>query len=309
LADRLIVNQEWRLFEEVFAPKVEGAWNLHWLTRDMPLDFFVLFSSASTILGGSGQANYVAANEFLDALASYRRRIGLPGLSIDWGPWADVGMAKLVGRRREAEWEAIGMCPLAPPDAVRALSLVLGSGRAQLGVIDLNWTRFLCHPASAVLGRFLGLLMPRRDAAIEARLSFRPEIENAPIRERRKLLLAHVRSEVEAVLRWDPAEPINPRHGFFDLGMDSLQANELRNRLQASLDCALPPTLAFKFPTIAALSDHLAWEILGLADDRFSSTGSVDSRDRSEVDGLVSEADLESSISRELAQLEKLLAG
>ncbi|MGH8573124.1 MAG: beta-ketoacyl reductase, partial [Gammaproteobacteria bacterium] len=263
-ADRLIVDQEWRLFEEVFAPKIHGAWNLHRLTENLPLDFFVLFSSASTILGGAGLSNYVAANEFLNALAAYRRRIGLPGLSIAWGPWAGVGMAKFVGGAREAEWEAIGMRPLAPADALHALSQVIRGEAAEVGVMSLDWTRFRSHPSSAALAGFLEFLAPRRESEAEGqRSAIRIAIGAGPAGERRQLLLAHVRAEVEAVLGWDPADRVNVRHGFFDLGMDSLQANDLRNRLQTALGCPLPPTLTFKFPTVAALADHLAGELFG----------------------------------------------
>jgi acyl transferase domain-containing protein/SAM-dependent methyltransferase/acyl carrier protein len=302
-ADRLIVDQSWRLFEEVFAPKIEGAWNLHRLTRDMPMDFFVMFSSASTLLGGSGLANYVAANEFLDALASWRRSIGLPGLSIQWGPWAGVGMARLVGSSREAEWEAVGMRPLGQEDALQALSNALGGDTARLGVVDVDWTRFRSHPPSAALTRFLEKLMPSAEPGAELGATRRPAalqaIEDAPAGERRQRLLAHVRGEVEAVLGWNAAEHVGLRQGFFDLGMDSLQANELRNRLQVGLDCVLPPTLTFKFPTVEALAGHLELKIFGDAEE-------PPTEEPPAVEP-VSVADLDSSIDQELAQLEKIL--
>ena len=310
-ADRLVANHEWSLFEEVFAAKVHGAWNLHRLTRDLPLDFFALFSSATTLLCGAGLANYVAANEFLDALASYRRSIGLPGLSIAWGPWDDLGMATRVGATREAEWQAVGMRSLPPVDALQALSRVLSGEAAQVAVMSVDWARFRRHPSSAALGRFIALLAPGRQPAAERRAALRRGIEHAPRGERRHLLLSHVRTEVEAVLGWDHAEPINLRHGFFDLGMDSLQANELRNRLQSSLECTLPPTLTFKFPTIAALTDHLAGVIFTDADDGRADDGRADqSREgATPTDESIPDIDVQLGIGRELAQLEKLLGG
>ena len=96
LDDGLIQQQTWQRFTKVMAPKVQGAWNLHNLSQHESLDFFVMFSSSASLLGAPGQGNYAAANAFLDALASYRRSQGLAGLSINWGPWAEVGMtAKL----------------------------------------------------------------------------------------------------------------------------------------------------------------------------------------------------------------------
>jgi acyl transferase domain-containing protein/SAM-dependent methyltransferase len=302
-ADRLVLDQRWPLFEQVFAPKIDGAWLLHQATRELPLDFFVLCSSASTLLGGAGLSNYVAANEFLDALAAWRRRAGLPGLSIDWGPWADSGMARQVGASREAEWNAIGMRPLAPALALDALERALGSKAARVGVMQLDWARFAEHPSSATVARFVEALLPRR-AAEPQRAPARRRIETAPAGERRKLLLAHVRAEVEAVLSWPADEHVNVQHGFFDLGMDSLQANELRNRLQTSLDCRLPPTLMFRFPSVAALSEHLAHQMPG-SGAAVPAAAAIDPE--FVPPSQPAPADLDVALRHELAQLEQLL--
>jgi acyl carrier protein len=218
-------------------------------------------------------------------------------------------MAKFVGSARQAEWAAIGMQPLEPAGALCALSHVLRSDAAQVGVMSLDWSRFQRHPSSAALARFLQFLAPQHGPETGRWSAVRQRIDAAPAGERRQLLLMHVRSEVEAVLGWDPAEHINVRQGFFDLGMDSLQANELRNRLQISLECSLPPTLTFKFPTVIALVDHLAREVFGLAEDQPAGASSTDPRDHAAVQEAISEADLASTISQELAQLEKVLGG
>jgi acyl transferase domain-containing protein/acyl carrier protein len=309
LADRLIMNQEWRLFEEVFAPKIDGAWNLHQLTRDRPLDFFVLLSSASTFLGGTGLANYVAANEFLAALASYRRRIGLCGLSIAWGPWAGTGMARFVGAAREAEWRAAGLLPLRPDEALHGLSEALRAGAADIGVMSVDWTRLRGHASSAALGPFVELLAPEQPAGTHRPPSVRDTLEAASPGQRRHVLLDHVRAQLAAVLGWESTEQINPRIGFFELGMDSLQASELRTRLQASLACVLPPTLAFKFPTIAALVGHIETVLFPDA------PAAAETATRSEPgappanDDMTRETNVEASIDQELARLERLLAG
>jgi myxalamid-type polyketide synthase MxaB len=225
----------------------------------------------------------------------------LPGLSIQWGPWAEIGMARLVGGTREAEWAAVGMRPLPPDDALEALSRALGGATAAIGVMDVDWARFRRHPPSAALARFLESLAPGDDPGAAPHPTVRLAIADAPAGERRQRLVAHVRAEVEAVLGWDAAEHVGLRQGFFDLGMDSLQANELRNRLQAGLDCTLPPTLTFRFPTITALADHLAREIFGAAEDRPPAR-----QEPAEAEPAPA-ADLEADIGQELAQLEKML--
>jgi acyl carrier protein/NAD(P)-dependent dehydrogenase (short-subunit alcohol dehydrogenase family) len=299
VADGLLLDQTRQSFETTFAPKVDGAWTLHRLTRDLLLDFFVLFSSASTLLGGAGLASYVAANEFLDALAAYRRRLGLPALSIDWGPWSNTGMAARVGRSREAEWRAAGIDPLRPDDALAAMGSLLAAPVSRVGIMDLDWSRLRRHPAAASLAGFLELLPVAGEALAPS--AVRRQVEAAPPTRRRHLLLAHIRAEVEAVLGWPPGEHIRPTQGFFDLGMDSLQANELRNRLQASLGCTLPPTLTFRFPTTAELADHLARDAFGVSDPRQTLLG-----DRG-VDEPSAGSDAVSTLSRELAELERLI--
>ena len=109
--DRVLMGHDWARFEKVLAPKVRGGWNLHELTKDLPLDFFVLFSSGASFLAPVGLGNYAAGNAFLDGLAHYRRSLGLPAVSIDWGPWEKVGMAEAVGGRRESQWTQAGLRP------------------------------------------------------------------------------------------------------------------------------------------------------------------------------------------------------
>ena len=120
--DRVLMRHDRERFARVLAPKVKGAWNLHRLTREMPLDFFVLFSSAAPYLGLVGLGNYTAANAFLDALAHYRRGRGLPALSVAWGGWTRVGMAGALGERREEQWMSKGLDSLTPDEGLRVLN-------------------------------------------------------------------------------------------------------------------------------------------------------------------------------------------
>ncbi|MCP5425306.1 MAG: SDR family NAD(P)-dependent oxidoreductase [Gammaproteobacteria bacterium] len=305
-ADRLLAEHRWDLFEQVFAPKIAGSWNLHRLTRGRPLDFFVMFSSVATLLGDAGLGNYIAANAFQDALAHYRQRLGLPGLSINWGPWENVGMAAAVGRAREAQWQAQGIGLLDLEAALDALETLLSQDAPQVGVMRLDERRFLRQFTERGIPP---LYRAWADAATpttaEQRAPFSARLEKTAPSERLPLLRDHVCQLVGQVLGFADQESLDLRRGFFELGMDSLTAVELRNRLQASLDCTLPTTLTFKYPSIAALVDYLAETVLQLA--RPPRPDASEASDAAEPPTL-SEAEVEQSIDREIAELEALLS-
>jgi acyl carrier protein len=235
----------------------------------MPLDFFVLFSSVASLLGSSGQANYAAANAFLDALAHYRRAHGRPAVTINWGGWADVGAAARDEIR--ARMRLTGLVPIAPEQGLAALEYVLSQpsrdgALTQAGVVPINWPAFLQHFPDSEVPPFLSQVarqvrshMPSEPAWTPP---FRRVLEEAPANERRDQLAIHVRGQVAQVLGL-PAGTLPPlEQGFFNLGMDSLLTLELRNRLQTSLACSLPTTLTFNYPTIEALVAYLAEAVL-----------------------------------------------
>src|SRR5437667_840345 len=152
LADALLIDQSLERFEAVMAPKIAGAWNLHTLTKDMPLDFFVLYSSAASLFGAPGQANYAAANAFLDALAHHRRARGLPALSINWGAFSEVGLA--VAHDARARLAGLGVRHLTPAEGNEVLCRLLESGETQIGVAPINvrqWVAFRPRLASSAL--------------------------------------------------------------------------------------------------------------------------------------------------------------
>jgi len=134
--DGVLMQQSLERFHRAMAPKVSGAWHLHSLTREVPLEFIVLFSSAASVIGSAGQGNYAAANADLDALASHRRGMGLPGLAIDWGPWAEGGMAAALDRRQQRRG-ARGIAQIAPEQGLRALELLVQRGVARAAVLPV----------------------------------------------------------------------------------------------------------------------------------------------------------------------------
>ena len=140
LDDALLAGQNWGRFNRVLRPKVEGAWNLHRLTGHLPLDFFVMFSSMASLFGSPGQSNHSAANAFLDALAHYRRSRGLAALSINWGPWSELGAAAQLGVHNRLRGSGVGGITTAA--GLQALERCLASRAVQLGIVDIDWQLF-----------------------------------------------------------------------------------------------------------------------------------------------------------------------
>ncbi len=237
-----------------------GAWNLHQATRHLPLDLFVLYSSASAILGSRGQANHVAANTFLDALAHHRRGLGLAGLSINWGAWTGIGAAA----RRDIfdRVAAFGVAPIEPDQGIAALERLIVGNQTQATVSPMDWQQFQAAERPAAERAFFSRLAtaPAARAAqpvADKGPSLESQLKTAHPAEHRKLIQANIREAVVRVLGLDPQIQLDPLQGFRDLGFDSLMSIELRNRLQASLGRPLPATLIFDFPSLAALVDYV----------------------------------------------------
>lgn len=245
------------------AAKIAGSWNLHRLTvqHDVRLDFLVLFSSSSALLGTAGQANYAAANAFLDGLASYRKQKGLPCLSINWGSWGEVGMTARLQLEHQLQQRGEGI--IAPQQGVPLLARLLRSTQlpASMAVLPINWSRFL--EQQLVVPPFLTDFQKTAKHVLAKHVlrdevsTLREELGAASAQERKQLLAAHVRAQVAQTLGLLASTDIASDAGFFALGMDSLASIELRNNLQASLDCSLSPTLTFSYPTVERLTDYL----------------------------------------------------
>jgi len=251
-----------RGLHQVLRPKVLGAWVLHELSRDLELDDFVLFSSAAAVWGSIGLAHYAAANAFLDALAEHRKSQGRPALSVAWGPWS-AGM----GTSAAQEWLAqMGVSTFSPETGLRALPGLLRGARARVTAASVDWSVFRPVYEAKTRRRLLEGLGPeaRTEApAPEAGLAMRRVREALPA-DRLDVLWAYVRGELARVLGFGPGRLLDAERGFFEMGMDSLLAVELRNRLQRGLDHRLPPTLAFDHPSLQALVLYLGREVLGL---------------------------------------------
>jgi acyl transferase domain-containing protein/acyl carrier protein len=240
--------------------KVVGAWRLHMVLEKAPLDFFVLFSSASAVLASPMVAAYAGANAFLDALAHHRRARGLPALSIDWGLWGGVGMAEGLGAADLATLVARGMGTIDVPRGFDLFARLLGSGRAQVAVLPVNWRRWRELYPAFTASRFLeGVVPPEGGSRVDASGSpaLRATLLAASPEERVTRLRDYLLGRVAEVLRitvteLDPAEPLGT------LGLDSLMALELRSRVEADTGISVPMVRLLQGPSVDALAAELA---------------------------------------------------
>lgn len=311
LDDASLLQQTPEKLNRVLRPKVQGVWNLHQLTKDQPLDFFVLFSSASALLGTPGQANYAAANAFLDGFAAYRRGLGLPGLSINWGSWDEVGMAADRGLLDTLSQQGETAIPL--QKGLEVLGQLLNEPAAQIGVMAVQWLRFLQQQkyVSPFYENFSkpaeNLSLSHKPMAVSKLENFRTQLAQAVEQNRGELLETHVREQVARTLGKEVAALSTEKNiGFITLGFDSLTSIELRNSLQRSLECALPVTFAFDYPTVEAAVAYLAEKVLAPM-AQATSNGNVTTARSSPHVAMPPNSRQKSDISNHLDETEKLL--
>jgi NADP-dependent 3-hydroxy acid dehydrogenase YdfG/acyl carrier protein len=235
----------------VMAPKRDGLWNLHAETAELPLDFFVAFSSATALVGSPGQANYAAANAYVDQLCWVRRAEGKPALTINWGPWAEVGLAAAEHRGRRLA--ALGVRSITPEAGVSCLMALLGRGeQGQVVVLPLDRDKLRASHAMAsspVLAEILAVA-PVGAAAAAA----------SPDRPAPAQLESFLRDQLAAVLR-RPAAEVDVETPFPELGLESLEVLRFKNCLELALGVVLPATVVWKHPTIRALAKRLEHEM------------------------------------------------
>ncbi|MFI8989025.1 type I polyketide synthase [Streptomyces antimycoticus] len=274
LDDGVLDAQTPRRMADVLRAKADAARHLHELTRGLDLSAFVLFSSMAATFGAAGQANYVAANAYLDALAEQRRAEGLPATSMAWGAWADGGMAtdELVAERLRQS----GLPALAPEPATAALGAALDLDETFSLVVDIEWDRFAPGLSGLRPNPLLAELAEARRAIEAARTATGgPAIPGQPTslaqrltdagtdEERDQIALDFVRTQVAVVLGHPGPDSVEPSRAFRDLGFDSLTAVEIRNLLSTLTGLKLPATIIFDYPTPIALADHLRAELIG----------------------------------------------
>jgi acyl carrier protein len=247
--------------DAVLAPKVDAVWHLHELTKDMDLSAFVLFSSLAGVLGNPGQANYAAANAFLDAVAAHRVAAGLPAVSLAWGPWSlTEGMAGKLGDVERSRMARAGFLTLSEDEGMARLDAALLSERDSVVPLKLD-TSALAALGSACPPLFRGMVRTTRRSVADRVVSdksWAETLDGLTGEAREAALTDLVKAEIAASLGHSTVDDVDAGLRFDEMGFDSLASVELRNRLSAATELSLPPTLVFDHPDLGSMVSYLS---------------------------------------------------
>ena len=262
LDDGALIHQTRERFNHVMAPKVEGAWNLHYLTKETSLDFFILFSSTASLLGTPGQANHAAANAFMDQLAHYRTVKGLPASCINWGAWSEIGAAARhnVGNH----WEQRGIDSINPEHGMYAFEQLFKQAPIQVGVVPIDWARYLMQFSDDNPQPFYEDFISSSNVKVETTVSIKANtISTEQIKEEiregnTENLTGYLSSQVSRVLRLDTSTILQPDRLLSELGLDSLTGIELRNKINKDLDVKLSLDQFFNKASLMCWSEAIS---------------------------------------------------
>jgi NADPH:quinone reductase-like Zn-dependent oxidoreductase/acyl carrier protein len=256
--DRVLERETWSTYRQAAAAKIEGAWNLHRLTDVDPVKLMVFFSSAAGVLGSAGQGSYAAANTFLDSLAHYRASRGLATLSVDWGAWADGGMASRLAPEHAERLSRQGVHALDAAAALRSLEQAIAERRTQVAVLDIAWDRFFDQRLAKDLALFAELRAYRPESSRDKKAeSIRTTVLNAPAQDRKAVMAAHLRDCARRAMNLPDAASVPDDVPLQEVGLDSLMAIDMKNELAQSLDLPLSAGLLFNHPTVRELATYL----------------------------------------------------
>jgi acyl transferase domain-containing protein/NADPH:quinone reductase-like Zn-dependent oxidoreductase/acyl carrier protein len=284
IEDGLIRDLDAERLRRVLAPKVLGAQHLHELTRHLPLDFFVLYSSATTLFGNPGQGSYVAANSALEALARERLAQGLPATCVRWGAIDDVGFLARNQKIKDALQSRMGGSALQSSVALDALEAMLLAGSRDLGVLDLDWSVLgRCLPSSAS-PKFVELARVggAGDSAEEGALDLRRLVHELPEEELQNTVIDLLKVEIAEILRMSP-DKIDATLTMQQMGLDSLMGVELAVAVESRFGARLPVMALSDGPTVAKLA---AWIIGQLRGDE-TAAGSAPCEIRNQIEKVV----------------------
>ncbi|MER7636641.1 SDR family NAD(P)-dependent oxidoreductase, partial [Streptomyces rochei] len=269
LDDGVIASLTPERLAAVLRPKVDAAWHLHELTRDLDLAAFLPFSSIAGVMGSPGQGNYAAANSFLDALTRHRRALGLAGTSLAWGPWAhDGGMTSTLSDTDMRRMQSGGLPPLAVEQGLDLFDIARGSDETFLVLVGLAPGAMRGAAPEDLPPLFRSMVRSgRRTAAATdaagAAAALGAELAGLDAVDRVRRVTDLIREQAARVLGHASPKAVDVTREFRELGLDSLTALELRNHLSTATGLRLPATLVFDYPTPTALAEHFVSELTG----------------------------------------------
>jgi aryl carrier-like protein len=298
--DELLLRMKTEVFQRVLRPKLRGGWLLHDLLKDHPLDFFILFSSTGSVIASLGQGNYAAANAFLDGLAYHRRSLGLPALSIGWGPWS-VGMVEQL--KLEQYYTKRGIELITPEVGMQILARVLGQRPVYLTAISANWQVARETSPLGVLPSMFALLGEQAEEAATGDTdddeSLLLKLSNAQPADRQPLLATHLHELIARVLQLDPSQ-FSGQESLISLGMDSMMAIEVKHRIESSLKMDISVLELLQGITVVQLATRI---LTSLQLDEPSATADA-APSIAEIQQLIDQADSE-ELERLLMELEQ----
>lgn len=305
---RLIKHMELDHMSKVMNPKVIGSWNLHELTKIIDIDFFIMFSSISSVWGAAGHAHYAAGNYFLDSLASYRKSHGLPATTVNWGPWEGGGMAD---KQKLVELEKRGVGSLSPEQGMEALKYLMEADCTNSVIADIEWDKFKqLYEIGGQIAFFEEIETKTTEISLSSsaqKPDILTQIETAPKNKQIFLLTTFLQKEVAKVLEFDEGELPDLDKGFTEMGIDSLMAVDLKSRLEECFNTNYPITIVFEYPNINSLANYIAIETLNL---ETSQKEVIEEKINLKLDQqqpinaqLLSEKDAEDLINKELDEL------
>ena len=267
-APRALLELSPEELDAVLAPKVRGTWLLHELTRELELDFLVMFSSGASVWGSAFAGHYAAANHFQDIVAHHRHQLGLPAVTVNWGWWDG---SEMVSNEARAYFSALGLSEVPANLGLLALERLILAGQPQRTIAPIDWSRFAPAFSAKRPRRLLDLVQVGATQSVGAASAAGQERidswRHAAAENRHALVVEYLQAEIGGVLGRAASDPIDPERGFFESGMDSITTVELKTRLESALGIALPTTIAFERPNAAALADYLLTDALALTHD------------------------------------------